>query len=76
LDDPVGLLNKAVETARAAGIDCDGWTMQGSGDGYAAWLYTEDEDSQTSLFEGVDILPSATAAAQWVLVRAAELGES
>lgn len=76
MDDPVVLLNQAVEAARAAGIDCDGWTMQASEDGYVAWLYTEDETSQVSLFEGVDILPSAAAAAQWVLVRANELGSS
>ena len=76
MEDPVVLLNRAVEAARAAGIDCDGWTMQASEDGYVAWLYTEDDDSQTSLFEGVDILPSASAAAQWVLVRANELSAS
>ena len=76
MDDPVAMLNQAVEAAKAAGIECDGWTMQSSSDGYVAWLYTEDEESQTSLFEGVDILPSAAAAAQWVLVRASELNES
>ena len=76
MDDPVAMLNQAVEAAKAAGIECDGWTMQSSSDGYVAWLYTEDEESQTSLFEGVDILPSASAAAQWVLVRASELNES
>lgn len=76
MDDPVVMLNRAVEAAREAGFDCDGWTMQASEDGYVAWLYTEDETTQQSLFEGVDILPSASAAAQWVLVRANELGAS
>lgn len=71
--DPVELLNQAVEAARAAGLRCDGWTMQASEDGYVAWLYVEDEESQDSLFEGVDILPTAEAAAQWCLVRATDL---
>ena len=71
--DAVTVLNQAVEAARAAGLACDGWTMQASSDGYVAWLYTEDDDGQYSLFDGVDILPTALAAAQACLVKVGDL---
>ena len=75
MDDPVNLLNQAVEVVRGAGMPCDGWTLQASDEGFVAWLFVEDAESQRCLFEGVDILPSAAAAAHSALVRASDLAE-
>jgi hypothetical protein len=69
-EDVVGVLDRAVEVARAAGHEVTGWTMQSGDDGYVAWLYIEDDDGQMPVFDSVDVLPSALAAARWCLVQA------
>lgn len=69
-EDVAAILDRAVATARAAGHPVSGWTMQSSDDGYVAWLYVEDDESQQPLFDDVDLLPSAEAAARWCLMRA------
>lgn len=66
-DSVVELLDAAVESARAAGQDCAGWTMQSDEDGYVAWLYREDDDGQHSLFDSVMVQITALSAAQWCL---------
>lgn len=67
--DPAAILDEAVAAARRAGLDCTGWTLQSSDDGYVAWLYAEDEEGQWSLFDEVDTMRTAVAAARWVLDR-------
>lgn len=69
-EDVAAILDRAVATARAAGHPVSGWTMQSSDEGYVAWLYVEDDESQEPLFDDVDLLPSAEAAARWCLMRA------
>jgi hypothetical protein len=67
-DDPLALLDQAVLEARRAGRDCDGWTMQATEEGYVAWLFRDDDDEgQWSLFDQVEVMPSAGAAARWCL---------
>ncbi|MEZ4241216.1 MAG: hypothetical protein R3F59_34665 [Myxococcota bacterium] len=69
--DALALLEQAVEAARSSGIEVTGWTMQSGDDGYAVWLYVEDEeDGQRSVFDSVDVLPSPLAAARWCLMQA------
>ena len=73
--DPLDLLNRAVNVVRAAGIDCAGWTLQANDDGYSAWLFDEDAEGQTSLFERVEVVSTAEAAAAWVLAQSEDLAE-
>ena len=71
--DPLELLNQAVNTVRSAGHECAGWTMQANDDGYVAWLFDENDEGQTSLFEHVEVVSTAEAAARWVLAQAQDL---
>ena len=77
-NEVVEILNRAVEDARAAGHEADGWTLQSNQDGYAAWLYREDDEGQSYLFDEVDVLPTAIAAARACAARLvpALVGES
>jgi hypothetical protein len=70
--DAVGILDRAVALAKAAGRTCSGWTMQSSDDGYVAWLYREDDEGQWPLFEGVEVRDTAQGAAEACLARATE----
>lgn len=66
-DDPCEILDVAAEQARQRGYACDGWTLQLGEDGYAAWLYHEDDHEQHCLFECVEVQSSAREAALWCL---------
>ena len=68
-DDVLALLDEAVDFARAAGKEVAGWNMQSGDDGFAVWLYLEDDEGQRPLFESVDVMPSAEAAARWCLAQ-------
>jgi hypothetical protein len=68
-DDVFTVLNQAVEVARASGREVTGWTMQAGDGGYAVWLYVEDDDGQRPVFDSVDVMPSAEAAARWCLTQ-------
>jgi hypothetical protein len=73
--DAVGILDRAVALAKAAGRTCSGWTMQSSEDGYVAWLYREDDEGQWPLFEGVEVRDTAQGAAEACLARATDPDE-
>ena len=47
--------------------------MQANDDGYVAWLFDENDEGQTSLFEHVEVVSTAEAAARWVLAQAQDL---
>lgn len=66
------MLEDAVEAARATGLEVTGWTMQSGDDGFAVWLYVEDDEGQRPVFDSVDVMPSAEAAARWCLMQARE----
>lgn len=67
-EDAVSILQRAVQLTRERGQPCDGFMLQSASDGsFAAWLYVTDEGHQCSLFEEVEVMPTATEAAQWVL---------
>jgi hypothetical protein len=72
-NEVVEILDQAVALARAAGHDVQGWTMQSSVEGYTAWLYREDDEGQWFLFDEVDILPTAMAAARACAARLSTL---
>lgn len=65
MEDPTKVLDRAAEAARGAGTECEGWTLQSSSDGYAAWLYRVDEEErQIPLVDVVDAFPTADEAAR------------
>jgi hypothetical protein len=69
-DSVLVTLGEAVVAAREAGHQVSGWNMQ-SGDGeVAVWLFFEDDEGQRPVFESVDVMSSAEAAARWCLMQA------
>ena len=64
VNEVIDILDRAVASARAAGHEVTGWTMQSSAEGYTAWLYREDDEGQWFLFDEVDIVSSPIAAAR------------
>jgi len=65
MEDPTAVLDRAVEAVRGVGMECEGWTLQSSSDGYAAWLYRLDEEErQIPLVDAVDAFPTADEAAR------------
>lgn len=75
-DTTAELLDLAVNEARTAGVAVSGWTMQSGEGGYAAWLYIEDDETQRSILDEVELHTSARAAALWCLERARALVSS
>ena len=61
------LLEQAVLAAREAGVECHGFTLQSSPQGYAAWVYVEDDEGQWPLIEEVECQNTAIEAARWAL---------
>jgi hypothetical protein len=73
-EDPLRVLDEAVEIARRSGHVCTGWTLQSDDDGAAAWLYVEAGDEQLCLFERVDIHDTVYGAALACREAAEDLG--
>lgn len=78
-DDVVRTLDKAVAAAALLAVGVDGWMLQRDADGFAAWLYVEEQDddsdviTQTSLFVAAEVHATAEDAAAWVLREATRL---
>jgi hypothetical protein len=63
-----GILAEAMAEAEAKGYRVDGWMLDSSAYGFAAWLYYDDGEMDRPLFDGdVDIMDGLIDAARAVL---------
>lgn len=68
---PIDTLNESLAAALSAGVAVSGWHLQADGEGYAAWLYWLDGDTERCLFDGsVEMHQDVEAAAAWCLEQA------
>lgn len=69
----IELLQLAVETARLRGYDATGYMLQAEDLGVSAWVYVEDETSQRSLIEDIELVPTLIEAARQCVARVSAL---
>lgn len=71
--DPLDLLDEALRIAVTRGWDASGWMLTNDEDGYSAWLYETTDDSETSMWSDIELMPTPLMAAKECYSRACKL---